>query len=46
MWFEGVRTGGALAAGDDLVEAVWHPLDRLPPLVFPTDLVAIERVRP
>lgn len=46
VWYAGVRTGGSLAAGDDLVEAAWHPLDRLPPLRFPTDHVVIARVRP
>jgi ADP-ribose pyrophosphatase YjhB (NUDIX family) len=46
VWYEGVRTGGTLAPGDDLVEAAWHPLDRLPPLRFPTDAEAIGRLGP
>ena len=46
IWFRGRRTGGALQAGDDLCELAFFELTApLPPLAFPTDAVAIQRLR-
>ena len=46
IWFRGRRTGGALQAGDDLCELAFFELAApLPPLAFPTDAVAIQRLR-
>ncbi|MGA9597843.1 MAG: NUDIX domain-containing protein [Acidimicrobiia bacterium] len=42
VWFEGVVTGGALAAGDDAAAAGFFELDRLPPLAFDTDVAYLQ----
>ncbi len=46
IWFAGEVTGGSLAAGDDLLEVGFFPLDTLPtPLAFPTDRLVLEQLR-
>ncbi len=45
IWFRGRVIGGALQPGDDLSEAAFFPLDRLPePLAFPTDTLVLEQL--
>ncbi len=43
--FEVEKTGGREAAGDDAVEAVYFPLEKLPPLAFPANDRAVEACR-
>jgi len=45
VWFHGRVRGGRPAAGDDLDELAYFPLDRPPPLAFPTDRLVIDRLR-
>lgn len=46
IWFLGTLEGGRLAAGDDLDEVRYFPLDGLPELLaFPTDRLVLERLR-
>ncbi len=46
IWFRGRVTGGVLAAGDDLDDVQYFPLDALPgPLAFPTDLLVLDQLR-
>ena len=45
IWFRGHVLGGALAAGDDLSEVAFFPLDRPPePLAFPTDRLVLDQL--
>jgi ADP-ribose pyrophosphatase YjhB (NUDIX family) len=46
IWYRGERTGGALQAGGDLQQVDFFPLDRLPPLEFPTDQFVVNKIRP
>lgn len=43
--FEVVGTGGTPEAGDDADEVAFFPLDRLPPLAFPSQERAVQRFR-
>jgi ADP-ribose pyrophosphatase YjhB (NUDIX family) len=46
IWFAGQVTGGALQAGDDLVEVAFFPLAEPPqPLAFPTDALVLAELR-
>lgn len=38
IWFRGEATGGAIRPGSDASEVGFFPLDRLPPMAFPTDI--------
>jgi len=42
VWFAGTVIGGTLRAGDDADEAVFFPLDNLPPLAFDTDVAYLQ----
>lgn len=37
VWYRGVRRGGELRPGGDLLQVDFFPLERLPELKFPTD---------
>ncbi|MCL4500898.1 MAG: NUDIX domain-containing protein [Deltaproteobacteria bacterium] len=46
IWFAGRVMGGRLAAGDDLSEAAFFPLNSPPePLAFPTDELVLVKLR-
>ena len=44
IWYQGFREGGEIKAGGDLVRVTFIPLDRLPPLKFPTDKLVVEKI--
>jgi ADP-ribose pyrophosphatase YjhB (NUDIX family) len=44
IWYRGVRSGGVLKAGEDLVRVSFFRLDRLPELKFPTDRLVVEKI--
>ncbi len=46
VWYRGDRIGGQLQAGGDLRKVEFYPLDRLPPLIFPTDQLVVKKIRP
>lgn len=41
IWFRVRLVGGTISAGDDLDELSYFPLNRLPPLAFPTDAAVL-----
>ncbi|MGK0173436.1 MAG: 8-oxo-dGTP diphosphatase, partial [Gammaproteobacteria bacterium] len=47
IWFNGVVTGGVLAANDDLEAVEYVPLGAMAdlPLAFPTDALVLEQLR-
>jgi ADP-ribose pyrophosphatase YjhB (NUDIX family) len=46
IWFRGHRTGGALRAGDDAMDARFFAFDELPePLAYETDRRVIAKLR-
>ena len=46
IWYWGERIRGVLQAGGDLRQVDFFPLDRLPPLEFPTDQLVVNKIRP
>ena len=44
IWFKGKVCGGSLRAGDDACEVGFFPLDALPTLCYPTDILIINRL--
>ncbi len=46
IWYEGIRIGGSLRAGGDLLNLSFYPLDRLPSLKFPTDQEVVSHLGP
>lgn len=45
IWFEVERTGGELAAGDDVDDVNYFSLNDIPPLAFPTDSTVIQQLQ-
>lgn len=45
IWFWSRVSGGELKARGDLDRVNFFPLDRLPPLAFPTELTVLEEIR-
>ena len=45
IWFEGEISGGRICAGSDASDVRFFPLDRLPPMAFPTDLTVCGQLR-
>ena len=45
IWFKARRTGGALRAGDDAVDARFFAQEDLPDLAFPTDQLVLDALR-
>ena len=44
VWFEGKQVAGELRPGGDLVRVNFFPLDKLPPLKFPTDQKVVAQI--
>ena len=46
VWFTGKVVGGHLKANDDLKEAAFFPIDKIPvDMAFPTDLIVIDKLK-
>jgi ADP-ribose pyrophosphatase YjhB (NUDIX family) len=46
IWYRGERIGGTLRAGGDLRQVEFFSFERLPPLIFPTDQLVVNKIRP